>query len=92
MRIKNRILKKHNNTNAGKHAPDYAKGLKVYQLGYYSSIPNPSDVTKTTWFTVYSSKPFINNSSVYYNQIARMKRTGHSYEELITGEITRYEF
>lgn len=92
MRIKNRILKKHNNTNAGKHAPSYAKGLKVYKFGYYPTISEygDKDKTKWTWFMTYSSKPFINNSRVYYNQVARMKRTAHPTLEFVTGEITEY--
>lgn len=93
--MKLRTIKKHNNQNymngiyQKQAAPEYAHGLKVYQLGYYEDIRYND---KTTWFIVYSSKPFAKYSSVYYNQVARMKRTGHSYEELITGEITRYNF
>lgn len=31
--MKNRILKKHNNTESGRQAPDYAKGVKVFEYG-----------------------------------------------------------
>lgn len=92
--MKRRIMKKRNNPNSGKHAPDYAKGLKVYELGFYSNNPRTSQMSSTNmqdtkWFMCYSTKPVSSHKSEYYNLVKR-RRTAHPYSELISGEIEQY--
>jgi hypothetical protein len=92
--MKRRIIKKHNNTESGKRAPEYAKGVKVYELGFYSNTPrtsqmSPTNIKDTNWFMCYSTKPVSSHRTEYYNLVKKC-RTAHPYSELISGEIEQY--
>ena len=85
--MKRRIIKKHNNTESGKRAPEYAKGIKVYELGLFSKNPDKTELSE--WFMCYSCRPITSHDSAYYN-LVKKRRTGHSYTEMVRGEIERY--
>lgn len=91
MRIKNRILKKHNNQNymngiyQKQAALGYAHGLKVFELGYYTNQPNGK-----TFFMAYSTQPKGICEPVYFHKFKTCKRTPHPITEFETGDICQY--
>jgi hypothetical protein len=75
--MKRRIVKKHNNTESGKKAPDYAKGIKVYEYGYW-----PSATDKDKYYMTYcTKKPRVDAAAVWYNKVKRLIPKPHSDSE-----------
>lgn len=80
--MKSRIIKKHNDTESGKKAPDYAKGIKVYEYGYF-----PLATNKDLLFMTYSTKKHSVGDAVWYNKAKRFIRRPHQYSEFVNGEV-----
>lgn len=84
--MKRRIMKKHNNTESGKHAPEYAKGIKVFEYGYFCNDPeaNKAGNKDAKLFMTYSCKKHSCGDSAWYNLIKRINRTPHLASEFTT--------